>query len=137
MTILTSTPILVVEAIEPSLELWIDRLGYVKTTEVPEGDRLGFVILSSDAGDVMYQTVASIDREVDEQGLPEAMRASPGGSVLYLKVDDLDDVRRRVEGLADVEIVVPHRETFYGAAELWLREPGGHLIGFAAFAAGA
>lgn len=136
MTILTSTPILVVEAIEPSLELWVDRLGFVKTAEVPEGDHLGFVILSADAGDVMYQTRASIDHEVDEQGLPEAMRAAPGGGVLYFKVDDLDDVRRRVTGTAGVEIVVAHRETFYGSTELWLREPGGNLIGFAAFAAG-
>lgn len=127
-----STPILVVEEIEPSLELWIDRLGFAKSAEVPEGDRLGFVILVSGSIEIMYQTRRSIDRDVDEHGLPEAMRAKEARSVLYVEVDDLDAVRSKLEGL---EILLPRRETFYGATELWMREPGGHLVGFAAFKA--
>jgi hypothetical protein len=50
------TPVLMVDAIEPCLPLWVDRLGWNKTVEVPEGDRLGFVILEKDGAEVMYQT---------------------------------------------------------------------------------
>ena len=39
------TPVRIVEAIEPCLPFWCDALGYEKKTEVPHGDRLGFVIL--------------------------------------------------------------------------------------------
>ena len=123
------TPILVVDRIEPSLDLWVHRLGFEKTVEVPEGDRLGFAILSRDSLEVMYQTRASIEKEIEKDGLPEGMRPpSSAGSVLYFEVDDLEDIRKKVSGL---DVLLPYRETFYGAKELWLREPGGHIIGFA------
>ena len=35
------TPVLVVDAIEPVLGFWVDRLGFKKTTEVPHEGRLG------------------------------------------------------------------------------------------------
>jgi hypothetical protein len=124
------TPILVVEEIEPSLRLWVDRLGFQKTAEVPEGEKLGFVILARDGLEIMYQSRLSIEREVDREGLPQAMKAAPGRSTLFIEVSELDEIRRKVEGF---DVLVPHRETSYGANELWLREPGGHLIGFAAF----
>lgn len=132
MKLKKSTPIFVVEEIEPSLELWVDRLGFEKQAEVPDGDRLGFVILVSGGIEIMYQSRRSIDRDVEEHGLPEAMRAKEAHSVLFVEVDDLDALRRRLEGL---EILLPRRETFYGATELWMREPGGHLVGFAEFEA--
>ena len=39
------TSMIYVPAIEPSLKFWMDQLGFTKTVEVPEGDKLGFVIL--------------------------------------------------------------------------------------------
>jgi hypothetical protein len=36
-----STPVLFVDAIEPSLAFWRDRLGFSVTVEVPHGDTLG------------------------------------------------------------------------------------------------
>ena len=122
------TPILVVEAIEPALPFWVDGLGFEKTVEVPEGDRLGFVILVGHGTELMLQTRASLDAEVDGQGLSERMRQPPGGGVLYIDVEDLEAIRTRVK---EFEVVIPHRRTAYGADELWLREPGGNLIGFA------
>jgi len=121
------TPILVVEEIEPSLTLWVDRLGFQKAVEVPEGDKLAFVILTRDHLEIMYQTKRSIENEVDKEGLHPAMNGT-GPSVLYVDVPNLTEIRQKVEGL---EILVPYRKTFYGAEELWMREPGGHLIGFA------
>ena len=127
------TPILVVEEIEPSLVLWVDRLGFRKTVEVPDGDKLAFVILARENLEIMYQTKRSIEQEVDKEGLHPAMNGT-GPCVLYIDVPDLREIQKKVEGL---EILVPYRKTFYGAEELWMREPGGHLIGFASHAATA
>jgi hypothetical protein len=125
------TPILVVDEIEPSLDLWVDRLGFTKTAEVPEGNRLGFVILARDRLELMYQTRASIRKEVEEQGLPEALLPPAAArSVLFCEVADLAAIRERVK---DLDVLLSYRKTAYGAEELWLREPGGHVIGFAQF----
>ena len=53
------TPVIMVDAIEPCIPFW-ERLGFAKTAEVPEGDRLGFVILVKDSVEVMYQTHESV-----------------------------------------------------------------------------
>ena len=50
------TPILIVDEIEPSLNFWVAKLGFEKTVEVPEGDKLGFVILQKEGAEVMLQS---------------------------------------------------------------------------------
>ncbi len=122
------TPILIVDEIEPSLRLWVDRLGMQKVVEVPEGDRLGFVILAGEGVELMLQTRESIEKEVERDGLPAAMKPAPGRTTLYIDVPDLDALREKVAGF---DVLLPDRQTSYGARELWLREPGGNLIGFA------
>jgi hypothetical protein len=122
------TPILIVDEIEPCLSFWIDRLGFEKTVEVPEGDKLGFVALVRDGREVMYQTRASIAKEVETAGLPEIMNSPKGPSVLFIEVASLAEIQKSVEGM---KLLLPYRETFYGSKELWLQEPGGHIIGFA------
>ena len=117
------TPVLSVDEIEPSLPFWIDRLGFELTVEVPEGDRLGFVILKKGEVEVMYQTRESIRNDV-----PSLADTPTGGSFLFIEVDDLDTVESALEGIAPV---VPRRMTFYGADELIVREPGGHVVTFA------
>jgi uncharacterized glyoxalase superfamily protein PhnB len=119
------TPILVVEAIEPALPFWTERLGFARTAEVPEGDRLGFVILARDGIEVMYQTRASIGNDV-----PSMLDVPARGTVLFIEVDDIGAIETAMQG---VEVVVPRRRTFYGADELFVREPGGHVVGFAQF----
>ena len=122
------TPILIVEDIEPCLSFWVDRLGFEKTAEVPEGDKLGFAALVRDGKEILYQTRASIAKEVETAGLPEIMKSPKGPSVLFIEVASLAEIQKKVEGM---ELLVPHRETFYGSKELWLQEPGGHIIAFA------
>ena len=39
------TPVLFVEKIESVLAFWIQHLGFIKTVEVPDGDKLAFVVL--------------------------------------------------------------------------------------------
>ena len=124
MTIKKLVPILVVDAIEPCLEFWVDRFGFKKTVEVPHGDRLGFVILERDGRELMLQSRASLaeDAPVTAEG--------PYRSILYLDVDDLNPIRKSLDG---IEVVVPERNTPYGATEIFVRDPAGNLVGFAFF----
>jgi hypothetical protein len=117
------TPVIMVEAIEPCLPFW-DRLGFTKTAEVPDGDRLGFVILAKDSVEVMYQTHESVEK--DAPGL--VPHAHGHGAALFIEVTDVASVERAMEG---VEVVVPRRKTFYGMDEIGVREPGGHIVMFA------
>ena len=116
------SPVLIVDAIEPCLPFWTERLGFAKTVEVPEGNGLGFVILVKDGVEIMYQSRESVRNDVP------ALADTPAGTSLYIEVTDIEAVERAVQG---VEVVVPRRQTFYGADELGVREPGGNLVLFA------
>jgi len=116
------SPVLVVDAIEPCLSFWVDRLGFTRITEVPEGDRLGFVILQKDGIEVMYQSRESVRKDI-----PVLADAPAGGTTLYIDVADVVAVERAVKG---AEVVVPRRKTFYGADEIGVREPGGNAVIF-------
>jgi uncharacterized glyoxalase superfamily protein PhnB len=116
------SPVLIVEAVEPSLPFWTERLGFAKVVEVPQGDRLGFVILARDGVEVMYQSRDSIRNDIP------ALADTPPGATLYIEVSDIVAVERAIEG---VEVVVPRRQTFYGADEIGVREPGGNVVLFA------
>jgi len=119
------TPILLVDEIEPSLKFWVDKLGFEKTVEVPEGDKLAFVILQKDGTEVMLQSRESVRKDVgDAAGALLELGAS-----LYIEVDDFGDALKRVKG---AEVLVPERVTFYGMREIFVREPGRHVVGFAA-----
>lgn len=122
VTVQSVTPILVVDRIEPSLEFWVERLGYELTAEVPHEGALGFVILSKDGTEIMYQTRASVASDVPE------LADLTGASALFIQVADLEPVVRAVEGM---QVVVPRRRTFYGMDEIGVLEPGGHAITFA------
>lgn len=118
------TPVLMVDAIEPCLPFWVDQLGWTKTAEVPDGDRLGFVILTKDGLEVMYQSFASVEKDLG------AGRKRPTGTstALYLEVSDLADIERRIKGRP---VALARRRTFYGMDEVGVTEPGGHMVLFA------
>jgi hypothetical protein len=122
------TPVLFVDAIEPCLPLWLDRLGWTKIAEVPHGDALGFVILQKDSAEVMYQTWSSVDKDVGHP-VPRAKGTSVG---LFIEVGNLDEVEARLKGL---EFTLPRRRTFYGMDEIGVTEAGGHTVIFACKAA--
>jgi uncharacterized glyoxalase superfamily protein PhnB len=117
-------PVLYVEAIEPCLGFWVDRLGFEKTVEVPEGSRLGFVILVKDNAEVMLQTYESGEKDVP--ALAQEFRKST--NFLFVEVSNLDEI---VPKLNKATIVMPMRTTFYGMREMAVREPGGHVVCFA------
>jgi len=119
------TPVFIVDEIEPVLPLWTS-LGFSRTAEVPDGDRLGFVILQKDDVEVMYQTFASV--RGDEPRALEGKRAHGAASV-FIAVDNLDEVASLVP--KDADIIERRRETFYGAIEMILRDAAGNVIVFA------
>ncbi|MCI0432962.1 MAG: VOC family protein [Gemmatimonadetes bacterium] len=119
------TPILFVEAIEPCLPFWVDRLGFEKTAEVPHGDRLGFVILARDGTELMIQTRASVAEDV-----PDLAGTPMKGTFLFIEVASADSIEL---ALAGIEHVIPRRKTFYGADEIVVREPAGNTVIFAEF----
>ena len=119
------TPVLIVEEIEKSLPFWVDRLGFTKTVEVPEGDRLGFVILVREGAEVMLQTIASVSRD-EPKFAPRGEAHNVG---LFVEVDDFADILTRLQGYP---VTMPERTTFYGMREIGVHEPGGHIVVFAA-----
>lgn len=118
------TPVLLVEEIEPCLPFWTGALGFEKIHEVQQEGRLGFAILSKGGVEIMYQTRASIAADLPQLAGFEV----PGSTVLYIEVENLEEVEKAITGH---EPVVPMRQTEYGAAEIGFREPAGNLILFA------
>jgi uncharacterized glyoxalase superfamily protein PhnB len=117
------TPVLFVESIEPCLDLWVKRLGFEKAVEVPEGDKLGFVILRKGGVEIMYQSRASVAKDV-----PAFAGRALGQTNLYLDVEDLSAIEKAVKGM---KVVLPKRKTFYGAMEIGIQDPAGNVILFA------
>jgi hypothetical protein len=117
------SPVLVVEAIEPCLPFWVDRLGYVRGVEVPDGDRLGFVVIARDGHEVMLQSERSVRGDV-----PQALEGGRPRAFLFVEVDDLDSIERAFDGVVPA---IPRRRTFYGTDEVGFLDPGGNVVLFA------
>src|SRR5262245_50807101 len=103
------TPILIVDAVEPCVRFWADRLGFTVENEVPGPDgRLGFASVRRGDVEVMYQTRASVLAEK-----PDAAADLAGHSTArFLTVKDLDAVERATAG---APVVKPRHQTFYGS----------------------
>jgi uncharacterized glyoxalase superfamily protein PhnB len=124
MTAKKITPILFAEEIEPCLQFWIERLGFEKTIDVPDGNKLSFAILQKGAVELMYQTYASAEKDITT--ISSEVRKGP--SFLYVEVDNLNEV---VSALKGVDVAMPIRTTFYGAKEIGVKDPAGHVVIFA------
>jgi uncharacterized glyoxalase superfamily protein PhnB len=124
-TIRTLTPVLVVESVDACLPFWTERLGFTVTNHVPGPDgQMIFAILQRGGIEVMYQTRESV---LADGTMTEA--EANGHSVgLFLTVDSLDDVEKRIAG---APLVKPRHDTFYGSTEIYVKEPGGNTVGFA------
>lgn len=123
-TVKRITPILFAQEIEPCIRFWTEHMGFKKTAEVPEGDKVGFVILEKDGLELMYQSYASVEK--DNPATAAAVKKGP--TLLYIDVDDLD---RAIAATRGAEVVMPVRSTFYGAKEFGIKDPVGHYIIFA------
>jgi uncharacterized glyoxalase superfamily protein PhnB len=125
MRIKKATPVLVVHEIGPCLEFWAQRVGFEVTVKVPEGERVGFAMLVRDGTELMYQSVASLAKDI-----PPALEATQvlPRAVLFVEVDDIGAIERL---LAGVRQLIPRRKTFYGADEVIVADPAGNVLVFA------
>jgi hypothetical protein len=73
--------VLFVQRIEPVLPFWTEHLGFIKTMGVAEGDELGIVILQPDTVEVMYQSYASVDKDIPAI----ASQVRKGPTFLYIE----------------------------------------------------
>lgn len=128
MTIKRITPVLFAEDIDPCVKFWVERMGFQKTAEVPDGNKLAFAMLQKGTVELMYQTYASAEKDVP--AVSQLIRKGP--TFLYVEVESLDDTIAAIKG---AEIAVPVRTTFYGAKEIGVKDPAGHLVTFAEFKA--
>lgn len=119
------TPVLIVDRVEPCIQFWVDRFGFTVTNQVPDdAGALIFASVDRDGVEVMYQTRASVIAEAPDIAAELAGRSI----VLFITVDDLDATET---ALAGAPVVKPRHQTFYGSTEIYVREPGGHTVGFA------
>jgi len=123
-TVKKITPVLFAAEIEPCVQFWTARMGFQKTVEVPEGDKLGFAIVEKDGVELMYQSYASVEK--DNAQAAEAVKKGP--TFLYVDVDDLNQA---LAAAGDAEIFMPVRSTFYGSREFGIKDPAGHYVIFA------
>src|SRR5258707_5178794 len=125
MNVKRITPVLLVKEIEPIIPFWVDRRGFAKPIEVPDGNKLGFVAFQKGAAEVMYQTYASVEKDAPKEVAETARR---GPTYLYMEVDNLDAL---LAAMKDVKIVMPVRTAFYGMKEFGVQDPGCHFFTFA------
>lgn len=100
-------------------------MGFTTTATVPEGDRLGFVILVRDRAELKLQTIESVRKDAPKF-VPQNRSNSVG---LFIEVDDFAHTLKRLEGYP---AALPERVTFYGMREIGVFEPGRHTVIFAA-----
>jgi len=129
MNVKKITAVLFAQEIEPSVKFWVERFGFEKTAEVPDGDKLAFVMLQKGNVELMYQSYASADKDVGTS-ISQAVRKGP--TFLYVEVDNLEETIGAVKG---ADVVIPKRKTFYGSTEIGIKDPAGHYVTFAQFAA--
>jgi uncharacterized glyoxalase superfamily protein PhnB len=123
-------PVLIVDRVAPTRDFFRDRLGFTQTTVIADGDEIGFAVLEKDGVEVMIQSHASV---IDDVGHDAARAVNEtisgrGAVMLYVTVSNVDLI---VPAIADADVIVPLRKTFYGMHEMTVREPGGHAVTFA------
>lgn len=123
------TAILTMERLEDSVQFWTTRIGFEMTVSVPHGESLGFAILQRGNAELMLQSYDSAQGDIP--AIDAYCRACK--SLLFIEVQNFDDILRRVEG---APVAVPVRTTPYGMKEIGIYEPGGHLVIFACPVAG-
>jgi len=127
MNVKKITPVLFVQDVEPCVKFWVERFGFKTTAEVPDGDKLAFAMLQKGSVELMYQSYASADKDVE--AVSQQVRKGP--TFLYVEVDNVEETIDAVKG---AEVVMPKRQTFYGSTEIGIKDPAGHFVTFAEFA---
>ena len=126
MTVKKLTPNLYTDDVESCVKFWVERLKFEKTISVPDEGKLVFAALQAGNIELMYGSWESLEQDAAVAG-----SFLKGTSFLFIEVDDLRAVLDAMDG---IPLVTPVHQTFYGATEFSVKDPGGHLITFAHFA---
>lgn len=123
--VLKSTPVLFVEMVEPCVVFWRERFGFTVPVEVPSASGLAFALLQNGGTELMYQSFESLESEPSE-----TLRASAraGRTFLYVEVPD---IQAALAACAGLPLLSEMHDTFYGAREFAVADPGGHVVTFA------
>ncbi len=117
-------PTLIVEKIEPTMSFLVKRLGFTKAVDVPAEDgSLAFAMMVNGNVEIHLQSRASVAKDTPYL----AGCQMPPSSFLYI---DVEDVASLYEELKNADVILPLQKTFYGAQHFFIREPGGHVLGF-------
>jgi len=116
-------PTLIVDNVEKSLIFWTDTLGFTKVVDMPGDDGLAFAMLVNGKVEVHLQSRASAKKDMPYF----ADARMPSSSFLYIDVENVKDL---YEKLKNCDVLSPLEKTFYGATHFFIREPGGHVVGF-------
>src|SRR2546423_20863 len=103
------TPVLIVDAVEPCIKFWTDRLGFEVKNGV--GDNEGKLISASvkrGGMEKMYQPGAGVPSGPPGAGGDLTAHSGP----LFTPAADLDSVEKSLGG---APIVNPRHDTFYGS----------------------
>src|SRR5579863_8352384 len=103
MTVKKMTPNLYADDVAACVRFWVDRLHFVKTMEVPEGNGLAFAALEKGPIELMYGSYSSLD----QGGMP-ANEWKRGSSFLFVEVEDLDEVVKAMEGAPALPLISRH-----------------------------
>lgn len=118
------SPNLLVADVEQSLAFYA-LLGFQEMARVPEQGRPQFAIVREGAVSLMLQ-----DKKSAATDLPFPFaQAAPAGVLLYMDVENVEEVRSRINGKA--RIVKDIHSTFYGTHELVIADPDQFLLVFA------
>ncbi len=129
-TMKSLAPVLIVDAVEPCLSFWTDALGFTTENVVPGPDgALIFASVKKDGVEIMYQTKESVLAD-DPTKAAELNGHTVGLFITVGSLEELDAVERATRA---APVVKPRHTTFYHSTELYVREPGGTIVGFAAF----
>lgn len=124
-------PFLVVDDPAPCRDFWVEVLGFEATFEDRPGGVLDFVVLQGrrnpaahgDPITLEYQRRAGLDATLRERLGPDAR------SIIYTWVRGLEVLAATIAARAPTAIV-ERRATHYGADELVVSDPAGHLFIF-------
>ncbi len=133
MSVIGVTPVLLVDSIEPVVDLWERRLGLARIATVEHEGRMGFVMYAGDGWSLMYQSRASALADIGAESAEarQALESMRGHrQCVFVKVSDVGAVEKQLSGLP---LLMPRRTTFYGSTEIAIQDPAGHLITFAQF----
>jgi uncharacterized glyoxalase superfamily protein PhnB len=126
---------LMVENVAASADFYCTNLGFSLSVAVPDGSldsvtafedgvEYDFAILANGAAELMLQSVKTAQAEFPDMGT-----GGKTGNILYMQVNDVEALYAKI--LDKVEIVKGLHESAYGMKEFYVKDPDGHILGFA------